>query len=558
MKNTQVYHYVPAKKAAIFVDQLIESSTTEGTSFDSAAASDYLSNVTNQNTGVQVPALLQEVIDEYNEPEQALVCKALFDGANRYEMQHGVRPPADIVYAAMHAAYATSRAAVNKYHHISLDAADSTSLASQGQGLQPNRAVIAILSVFNEAIPMAHYLPADIGSNEARLIILSHQAGKLYGQYAAGASMDGTASGKMYITAKRAHTLTQATVNLTGILTREQTTTELCNQAATPVRLIRGRGVLYINGKVAAREVSGTGTGPSAVSGSIVIGATTYNISGTVNVTTGAIALTTDVALPGGNIAVFESAIDYEADASITPDMIVNADVFKLFASPHRVIAQQSIDSRTQMINELGVDPYSESIVSVQGQFANERHYEVLAKGKRLANNYTNSYDFSWASQGLEKSRAQIFQDFAAVISQESQKMAERTLGFGASHGYVSKAVKAQLEAGAGMYFTPSGITDKAGIYRIGSAFGIDWYYDPTIPESGGGAGSTVYLFGRSPDVARNPFVLGEAVPPTIIPLAINSDMKSGIGFYARNFTDVNPHGPSADACCKIDVTNLK
>jgi len=36
-------------------------------------------------------------------------------------------------------------------------------------GLQPNRAAVSIIHTITSAIPFAHYLPADIGSNEARI-----------------------------------------------------------------------------------------------------------------------------------------------------------------------------------------------------------------------------------------------------------------------------------------------------------------------------------------------------------------------------------------------------
>ncbi|MOA09144.1 hypothetical protein D3C78_1289540 [compost metagenome] len=62
---------------------------------------------------------------------------------------------------------------------------------------------------------------------------------------------------------------------------------------------------------------------------------------------------------------------------------------------------------------------------------------------------------------------------------------------------------------------------------------------------------------GRATDVTRNPFVLGDAVAPTVIPLAVNADLKTGAGFYARNFTAVNPHQASAMGCALINVTNL-
>ena len=49
------------------------------------------------------------------------------------------------------------------------------------------------------------------------------------------------------------------------------------------------------------------------------------------------------------------------------------------------------------MANELGLDPYSESVIAIQAQFANERHYDVLRKGVRLAALNTATFDFGAA-----------------------------------------------------------------------------------------------------------------------------------------------------------------
>lgn len=197
-----------------------------------------------------------------------------------------------------------------------LDSASSN--ASDPLSLQPNRAVVAILTTLSEAIPFAHYLPADIQSNEAKLAIMTHQAGKDYGRYTQGALMDGAFSGDTYISSSREHKCEivldagNPTGAITGKLTSIQTDGDTCNPAAPEVKLLRGRSLVYVNGLIAAREVSGTGTGPSVVSGQTNIAGTVHQISGTVHPDTGVIALVSTPPMAATNSVVVEGFIDYE------------------------------------------------------------------------------------------------------------------------------------------------------------------------------------------------------------------------------------------------------
>ena len=185
----QDYFKRETAEVAQFVDSLKDNATKGGT-FDSAAAADFLATATSQNTGVKVPDTLQTVLDEAKgDDAAALVTRAVLDGVSVYEAQHGTPAPADVIELALHSAYATTEAARRKF---SLDSA--TSAHHDQISLQPNRAVVAILAALGEAIPFAHYLPADIGSNEARLAIMTHQAGNTFGSYAQGALLDGVAA----------------------------------------------------------------------------------------------------------------------------------------------------------------------------------------------------------------------------------------------------------------------------------------------------------------------------------------------------------------------------
>ena len=550
----QDYFKRETAEVAQFVDSLKENATKGGT-FDSAAATDFLATATSQNTGVKVPETLQAVLDEVKgDDSAALVTRAVLDGVAVYEAQHGTQAPADVVEQALHSAYATTDAARRKF---SLDSA--TSAHHDQLSLQPNRAVVAILAALGEAIPFAHYLPADINSNEARLAIMSHRAGNEFGAYAQGALLDGVDSGDAYINSSRVHTSLPASADgaVTGKITKKQATGDTCDPAAGDLKLLRGRSIVYVDGRVAAREVDSSGSGNSAVSGTIIVAGVSYAIGGTINTDTGAYALTTTPKLPDTVPVVVEGFIDFERAPELTPTIISAVDTFSLYAKPWRVTTHQTIDSRTQMASELGLDPYSESVIAIQAQFANERHYDVLRKGRRLAALNTATFDFGAAQTHVDSGRFGVWPELAYPLSVVSQKMAEDTMNHGVTHLYVGKRIAAQFLGLPSNLFQPSGIAPRPGIYRLGRLFGqYDVYYTPKgLNETATSA--QILAVGRATDVTRNPVVLGDAVPPTVIPLAVNADLRQGAGFYARNFTAVNPHDPSARGFALINVTNM-
>jgi len=516
---------------------------------DSAALDSVAGELTNRGG---VPKDLEVVLDEAGD-QSPRILKAVLDGARIYTERNGEEPSADQIETALRLAYSTTEHARKQY---SLDSA--TSLQSDPMALQTNRAVVAIVSMLAEAIPFAHYLPADIGSNEAKLAIMTHNAGTTYGGYEAGGNMDGVLSGKPFVTSARVHTLTFDTPTWEGSLTRVQTDENTCNQAADGVKLIRGRTLVYVAGRVVGQEASSSGSGASSLAGSITIAGTQHVLSGTVNTDTGRVDAVFTPVLPAGYVPVVEGFIDYERGET-APQLVSAVETFLLHAKPWRVTTSLSIDARTQMANELGLDPYGESVLAIQTQFANERHYEVLAKAKRMAAGNQQTFDFAYATRGAALVRSEIWQDFASVLGAVDQQMAVDTLNHGVTHLYVGKFVAAQLMSMPSTIFQPSGISARPGIYRLGRLFGrYEVYYTPhLITEAANGSSGEILCIGRATDVTRNPFVLGDAVAPTVIPLAVNADLRSGAGFYARNFTAVNPHGPSAMGAAKINVTNL-
>lgn len=531
--QNELERFVRAQSAAHSSGMVLDSASAATSAFDA---------IKNESGGT--PRALDELLGKVTGDDEKAVVEALFDGARIYQEQHGMAPTGDLLLSAVDQAYSLFDSANNSHH-------DQISLV-------PNAPVVAILGSMAEACPFAGYLPADRGSNEARLIIVSHQAGSNWGDYSQGDLMDGIASGGSYLGSTR--TLELSAPNATDAY---KFTFTAQKAAGSALNLLRGRSIVYVNGQVAAVEIS---NGPSTAAtvpivGSIVIGGVTYNLSGTVKPASGEVSIQPDTAFPAGTVVSCEAFADFEVDPSVTPKMAVQAMVYQLFASPYRAVFQSTPESRSQFANEVGVDPSAEAMMVVRNQYAMERHYNAIAKAKMVGRfNNTATYDFQYADQILQKTRAQIWQDFQAILGVVSQKMAEQTADHGVTHLYVTKAVMAQFRSMPSDLFQPSGLTDRAGIFRVGRLFGqFDVYYTPKgLTEAADGSSAEILCVGRSTQTARCPVIFGDASAPIFEPLGMNTDLKQGYGFNARSFTHLNPHQMSAAGCALISAINLK
>lgn len=543
-----------------FVNKLVEASATTkpGLTFDSGAASDFIGEAKNGSIeGVKVPERLAIVLDELGDAGESLT-KAVLDSAHDYQRQHGVPMPADLMEQAIHSAYSTTQDAASKYK---LDSGASANNHNQEpQSLQANRAIVAILGTTGEAVPWVHYAPADIGSNESKIAILQHQAGLTTGAYDKGDMLDGIFSGGRYLSSMRLHTSqTDAEGKVAAKLTAIQSSPDACAQAGAAIKTLRGRAIVYIDGMKVGEEAKVAATGANTVNGIYTKEGVAYLIGGSFNPETGAYALTTTPALPAGVNVSVEAPIDFEQTemVELTPELVSHVDVKSIFAHSWRAFTRVSVDAGTQMGNELGLDPFSESVMAIQNHYAIERHFDALHKARRIGVNNADTFDFDWAGQKNDKTRARIWGDFGSVLGKQSQIMVEKTLDHGITHLYVGKDLKSQWEALPREMFEPSGVTERPGIYRFGRLFGkFDCYYDPSAKETATSA--EILAIGRATTAARNMVVFGDAVAPNVRPLAYNKDMKQGAAFYARNFTALNPFEFCALGAALITVTNLR
>lgn len=499
---------------------------------------------------VAIPEQIRITMAEFGEKE---VVKAILDSAHQYEVLNGVPMSPELMETAMHNAYAQTQHARDEFK---LDSAFST--AHDPQSLQPNRAVLAIYSTTAETPAWVAPLPVDIKSNEGRLAIVSNHAVGQIGGYTDGELLDGVNAGKAFVSATRVHkAFPAADGKINFKITGFQDTEDTCLQTLGGAPTLRGRGEVYIDGQLVGREAVVANTGANPVNGSVTIGGVTYMIGGSYNCETGVGALTTTPALPEDVPVYFETVLNFERDHSLSAVLGTNIEVHSIFASPWRGRTRMSPDARTQMGNEMGIDPMATAMMALQRQYVIERHYRALAIARRAAVQIPGEYDFQWNDRNNDMTRAKMWGDFGPELGKCSQEMIEKTMDHGIDTLYVGKDLKSQWEALPRELFEPSGVPERPTIYRFGRLFGkYDCWYDPKAKETNTVA--QILAVGRPTNAARGVVVFGDAVSPTVKQLAAGDDQNEGMSFFARDFTKANPHAPSAMGASLITVKNLR
>ena len=105
----QEYLKKQTAEVAVFAEALRDHGTNKEGTFDSAAANDFMATAINQNTGIKVPENLQIVLDEMPSGEKGEIARnsitrAILDGIDVYEAQHGCNAPADVIELGLHLA----------------------------------------------------------------------------------------------------------------------------------------------------------------------------------------------------------------------------------------------------------------------------------------------------------------------------------------------------------------------------------------------------------------------------------------------------------------------
>ena len=565
-KTKNVGEFVSALRS----NSLPKSGDKSGGTFDAVGASDFVNEAKHGRAGVEMPAELSAILDsvssgdaEVDAVHQQRLSTAILDGANYYEEEHGEAPRADLLLNAFHQAASTTPdnvALAKGSGHTTYDNASASSDHHNQHSMIIGRASVAILQAIAEAVPFASYLPAAVESNESKLIIVGHHAGSDWGSYRKGDLMDGNANGKPYIDSSRTIRLTDTGGNFAGQITslNDPADSEVpitIAAGAQVVKLLRGRTKIYVSGIPAAREAAKNSAVSSPIVGNVTLDGVNYSLSGSVKPDTGEIEVTANPALPANTSVHAEGYVDYETQPELTPYFATDSEDHVIYANAWRALTSQTIDSRTQFANEIGLDISTEAMMALRTQFANERHKTCLSKAGRLAELNNKTWTFDTVNQQFNKSFAQIISDIGPTFAAIDQRMVDLTMDYSSKYMYVGKKFAALLTNLPADMFKPSGVNHRPGIYRLGSFAGKIVYLDPDAVE--GADFSDIKLIGQSNQVSRSPFILGDAVPPIAIALGNTPDFNKGNGLYSRSFTEVNPHAMSAMGVGSVRVSGL-
>lgn len=537
------------------VSALVKLVRAGGAMLDSASASgvgaigEALKNPTEL-----LPARMQPLMEAVDEKHRPQMLASMLDGIRRFEYEHGFSPSADMIDASIAQALSIADGSAPILPNGATLDSVSSSLQSSPLSHQPNRISVALCGGLAEAMPFGAYLPSDLSSNESKLAIINSVAGSNFGAYKDGDILDGVNSGLSFIGAER---------NVAAVLNGERTTATFAFKAeagggGAAIPLIPTRTYVKIGGFQVAAEINKNDTSASRqIAGQVSISGEVYAISGSVTFASGTGDLKFNPALPEGTAVKMVGFIDYEAKPELTPSIKTKAESFSVYCTEYRVLMQTAPGARSQGQSELGTDFLTVAVNSARRQMANERYYLGLQKIREVAELTGRVFDFDAANQLLEKSRAQRWRDFAAFFGEVDQDVANSTGEYGLSMVFVGAKGAANYRTMGGDAFVSSGVQARPGIYRVGRYDNqYDVYYTPRIVEETD-TDIQMLAVGRAAQVARNPLVLSDAVAPTMIPLAIISDLKSGAALYGRNLTETNPHPASAMGCALITVKNV-
>ena len=555
----QQYEYAPGttlESDEAKVGELVRLSHGSGNMLDStsqtsvAAISEALKNPDDMLPARMVP--LMSMVDEKDRPQ---ILASMLDGIARFEHAHGFAPSADMIDAAIYQGMSVADGAsqIVLPDGVTLDSV-SSSLQSTPLSHQPNRIAVAIVGGLAEAIPFAAALPSDLASNESKLAIVNSTAGSAFGAYKDGDILDGVNGGQAYTMPERIVVAAMAGDRLTATFAFKADIAGAGN--AVPV--LPTRTYVKIGGfKVAAEVNPNQTTAARQIAGTVNIAGSDYAMGGSVTPANGSGSLTFNPALPAGVVPKVVGFIDYETNPALTPSVKVKAESFSLYCAEQRTLMQVAPGARSQAQNELGADFLTVAVNSARRQWANERYYLALSKVKEVAMNTARVFNFDAANQLLQKSRAQRWRDFAAFLGEVDQVVANNTMEFGISMIFVGAKGASNFRTMGSDDFVPSGVQARPGIFRVGRYKNqVDIYYSPRhIDESE--TEIQMLAIGRASQVARNPVVTSDAVPPTLIPLGLLADLKAGTALYGRNLTEINPHQPSAMGCALITVQNV-
>lgn len=455
-------------------------------------------------------------------------------------------------------------------------------------------AVQVVISMgISNSLPLLSQLPNPTGSNEVPIVYGDAVASIRMGAMNTDDLMDGAKAGLPYLENRHMIAMNQddsdtakftvtSRVGYTKEVRENKTTKFVIDDSTKTAPFLGGRVTVFVKGTEVANDHNRshpTTTGISTLQplGEVEINNKTYLVkSATANLDTHEIEVIFDTekgVAPEADDVDVEVIFDYErkdADGNQIlrePGAEVRFLHRSIYAHPSRAKNIATIDSITQLANELNINWYGAALYIIQSKYYFEQTGRLLrrAVNRCLANEETRLVTFDAQKAGIQfTSMSEMFSNISVTLSSARTKLSEAiNISIGNYDLYVSNKGAAFFSALRSDQFTPTGLSfgDQSSVYRIGTLNnGANIYYVPAsmgvFNEDELTNGAMALMAPRPVSPSKAQFVGHVAVPPMVLAHDISAFEKS-VGVYSRQAADLNPLPRYADQCMVIQLINL-
>ncbi|WP_230657812.1 hypothetical protein [Psychrobacter sp. I-STPA10] len=584
------------QKLSIVLRQLAtaEQIGNEAAAFDSMLAQHPLGREVAMQSNVPEPLYKLLTAEKIVEGESQ---QAIFDGISMgiAEYQHrngGENPSTDIVLSAINQALVFTEHAPDadpkdpQFDKLSFSHHESLAVV-------PAAVQVTLTMGIASALPIVSQLPNPTGSNEVPLVYGDAVASTRMGVMNKGDLMDGAKAGQPYLEGrhmlamkKDASTPEKFTLTPRVAYTKEvranKTTKFVVDDSAKALPFLGGRVSIFVKGVEVANDKHRNHPTTNGIStlqplDKIEIGTKSYLVkSATASLDNHYIEVIFDSSagdVPEADDVEVEVISDYERKDDDgnqilqEPGADVRFEYASIFAYPSRAQNIATIDSITQLSNELNINWYGAALSIIQQKYYFEQYGRLLrhAVNRCLASGDSRMITFDANKTGVHFTTLQdMFSSIKVTLGIARTKLSTAiNQAIGGYDLYVSDAGSAFFLGLSTEVFAPTGLAfgDQYSIYRIGTlnTIGANVYYVPSSMAvfNEEQAGTAYALMAPRPlSLTKAPFVGHVAVPPMVLADDVTAFEKS-VGVYSRQAADLNPIPRYNNQCFLIELINL-
>lgn len=489
-----------------------------GTQYDSLVAQ---ATANNRSKESFVPRALLDLEEKVGKDGLNYILDSIQKGVTSYRNRHGgAMPDAALVASALNAGALV---------HVGLDRSktgglfDSASDAFGGDTVQgfydsvsksasthtaevPSLAMVTIAMTIANAMPIVAYLPNPKGTNTVPLVYVRQVAANTYGQTTQNDYLDGLKAANQYFDSVHRFEMTPSTDRKTFTITTlrsadPETLAPVANSGRLP--FVLGATAITVGGVFVAHDEQSNQSGGSSTGVFNLYQASTDGFelkgelnkvaSGTVNLGTSEITVVFENPVPEGVsvrasvVANFE-AKDANGDYILQAPSVDTRNEYGLVSAyAVRAIYTATIDSITQMQNELGVDVRAAFIAVVIGKLMFEQTCRLLKEARELAQGIGHERELD-LSRGSDLTVAfnktsDIAAEIIPAVEDFKRRITERAAHSPSGYDiYVTGSLSTIVRTLADdTNFIPTGLTLGVpnNITRIGSRGTDNYYYVP-------------------------------------------------------------------------------